>query len=83
MKTVIRPMGNSQGVLLPKPVLEQAGFARDDVIEIEVREETVILRKPRPEPRAGWAEAARRIAATGEEHEWTGFANAGDEDLEW
>lgn len=83
MKTVIRAMGNSQGVILPKHVLKQAGFARDDVIEIEVREAVVILRRPRPEPRAGWAEAAKSIAATGEEREWTGFANAGDEALEW
>lgn len=83
MKSVIRAMGNSQGVILPKHVLEQAGFARDDVIEIEVREEVVILRKPRPEPRAGWAEAAATMAATAEEREWTGFANAGDEDLKW
>lgn len=83
MKTVIRPMGNSQGVLLPKPVLEQAGFARDDVIEIEVREETVILRKPRPQPRAGWAEAAAQIASTAEDRAWAGFANAGDDELQW
>jgi antitoxin MazE len=83
MKSVIRAMGNSQGVILPKPVLEQAGFARDDVIEIEVREEMVILRKPRPAPRAGWAEAAEQIAATEEEREWAGFANAGDEALTW
>lgn len=83
MKTVIRPMGNSQGVILPKPVLEQAGFARDDVIEIEVREETVILRKPRPQPRAGWAVAAAHIAATAEDRAWNGFANAGDDELQW
>jgi antitoxin MazE len=83
MKTVIRAMGNSQGVILPKHVLELAGFARDDVIEVEVREAVVILRKPRPEPRAGWADAAATIAVTPEEREWAGFANAGDEKLEW
>jgi antitoxin MazE len=83
MKTVIRPMGNSQGILIPKPVLEQVGMARDEIVELEIRDDLLILRKPRPEPRAGWADAAARIAAKGEKPALPAFSNAGDDELTW
>ncbi|MEC5291624.1 AbrB/MazE/SpoVT family DNA-binding domain-containing protein [Aurantimonas sp. C2-6-R+9] len=34
MNTVIRKIGNSEGVILPREVLEQAGFATGDSLEI-------------------------------------------------
>lgn len=84
MKAVIRPMGNSQGILIPKPVLEQLGMARDEVLVLEVEGETLVLRKPRSAPRAGWGEAAAALASTGDANPvWPAFANAGDNDLKW
>jgi antitoxin MazE len=52
-------IGNSQGIRLPKPVLEQAGL--DDVVEIDVQEGQIVLRAA-SEPRAGWAAAFEEMA---------------------
>lgn len=62
MKTVIRKMGNSQGVLIPKPFLLQAGFDLGEV-EIELENDAIVIRKPKRKPRAGWAQACQSIAA--------------------
>jgi antitoxin MazE len=84
MKTVIRPIGNSQGILIPKAVLDQLDMTRDDVVEIEIRGNTLVLRKPNPEPRAGWAEAAARLGEAGDDRPLLlDFANADDADLRW
>ena len=58
LKTSIRPIGNSRGVVIPKPMLVQAGLT--DEAEISVEGGAIVLR--RPASRAGWAEASRRVA---------------------
>ena len=84
MKTVIRRIGNSQGILIPKSVLDQLAIMRDDVVEMEVRGNTLVLRKPAPDQRAGWAEVAAQIAKEGDDELlWLDFGNAGDADLRW
>jgi antitoxin MazE len=82
MKTTIRRMGNSQGVLIPKPLIAQVGL--DDEVEMTVERDAIVLRKPRERARQGWAQAARAIAAAGEDNlVWPEFANAGDAELKW
>ncbi len=49
-------IGNSRGVRLPKPVIEQVGL--NDEVELQVREGEIVIR-PLRAPRSGWAEAAR------------------------
>jgi antitoxin MazE len=59
MKTRIVRIGNSRGVRLPKPLIEQAGLGE----EVELRlEEGAIVIQSAARPRAGWAEAAHRLA---------------------
>jgi antitoxin MazE len=80
MKTIVRKMGNSQGVLIPKPLLAQAGIERE--AEITVENGAIVLRKPKPAVRRDWAEASRNIAAAGDDAlAWPEFAN--EEDAEW
>jgi len=62
MKTRLVQIGNSRGVRLPKPVIEEAGL--DDEVELQVREGTVII-KPLKAPRSGWEEAARALREIG------------------
>jgi antitoxin MazE len=82
VKIAIRRMGNSQGVIIPKPVLAQVGLT--DEAEMVVEKGAIVLRKPAGIPRAGWAEASKRIAqGTGEEPAWPEFPNEGDKDLRW
>jgi antitoxin MazE len=83
MRTAIRKIGNSQGVLIPKPMLAETGLEAD--VDISVENGAIVLRPIRDhEPRAGWADAAREIAAQGADAPvWPEFANAGDAELQW
>jgi antitoxin MazE len=58
MKSRLIAVGNSRGVRLPKPLIEQAGLS--DEVELEVRGNTIVI-APSRRPRAGWAEAARDL----------------------
>jgi antitoxin MazE len=55
-------IGNSRGIRLPKTVIEQAGLT--DEVVLQVRERSVVVYSAR-RPRAGWAEAAKRLGAEG------------------
>ncbi|MGI4812281.1 MAG: AbrB/MazE/SpoVT family DNA-binding domain-containing protein [Janthinobacterium lividum] len=81
MKTTIRRMGNSQGVLIPKPVLVQLGFEKE--VEMQVEEGALVLRPVRS-VRAGWAQASQQAALAGDDALVMGeFANVDDAALEW
>ena len=82
MLTKIRRMGNSRGLLIPKPLLEQVGL--EEQAELLVEGNTLVVRRPKTLPRGGWAEASREIAARGEDSlAWPEFANEADADLKW
>jgi len=82
MRTAIRRMGNSQGVLIPKPLLAQVGLDRE--AEMTVEHGALVLRRPRGAVREGWAQAARGLAEAGDDKPvWPELRNAGDKDIEW
>jgi len=56
VKTHLVRIGNSRGVRLPKPLIEQAGLTEE--VELRVQEGAIIIARAAP-PRSGWAEAAR------------------------
>ncbi|MAE70126.1 MAG: hypothetical protein CME06_06615 [Gemmatimonadetes bacterium] len=60
MKARIVRIGNSRGIRLPKPLIEQVGLEED--VELEVREGEIVI-SPVWRPRARWADAARALAA--------------------
>lgn len=85
MQTALRKMGNSMGVILPRPLLGQAGLAAGSVMTVSVEGERLVLTPVRKTVREGWAESALEIA--GDEDlelgDWLGFPNEVDADLEW
>lgn len=82
MKIAIRKMGNSRGVIIPKPVLTQLGL--DSEAEMSIEHDAIVLRRPRKAVREGWAEASKAIAASGDDRlVWPEFGNAGDSELAW
>jgi antitoxin MazE len=82
LPVIVRRIGNSLGVVIPKPVLAQVGLAEQ--AELTVERGAIVLRKPRRAARSGWAEAAQRVADQVEDELLMGeFANAGDLELEW
>jgi len=58
MKSRLIRIGNSRGVRLPKPLIEEAGL--EEEVEVQIRGNTLVITSPRP-PRAGWAEAAKQL----------------------
>jgi antitoxin MazE len=80
----IRQIGNSQGVVIPKPILEQLGLNSEAGAEMTIEGNALVLRRPASPVRAGWAEAARKIAEAGDDAPVMGeFGNAADTDLVW
>ena len=55
-KARIIPIGNSQGIRVPRTLLEQAELTEE--VELQAQPGRLIVRAAR-RPRAGWAEAAR------------------------
>ena len=82
MLTTIRRLGNSQGVLIPKPLLQQVGLV--DQADMRVEGDALVLRRPKAAPRASWAEASKELAAAGDDFlVLPEFANEGDKELKW
>jgi len=80
----IRQIGNSQGVVIPKPVLAQLGLDAKAGVEMTIEDGALVLRRPASPARTGWAEAARRIAEAGDDELVMGeFGNAEDSELVW
>jgi antitoxin MazE len=80
----IRSIGNSKGVLLPKPVLAQVGLEDAVDAELTVENGTIVLRKAARPVRQGWAEAAAQVAKEGPNELVMGdFGNEADADLTW
>jgi len=82
MHVSIRPIGNSRGIVIPKPMLAQLGL--EDGADLTVENGALVIRKPALPARAGWADAAKAVAMTDDDGLVMGkFANEGDEDLTW
>ena len=64
MKTRIVRIGNSRGIRLPKLALEEAQLPEE--VELQAERGRIVISAAR-RPRAGWAEAARRMRARGED----------------
>jgi antitoxin MazE len=64
MKTRIIRIGNSQGIRIPKPLLEQTGLSGD--VEMIARDDSLIIRRAR-RPREGWESEFREMARRGDD----------------
>jgi antitoxin MazE len=64
MKTTLIPIGNSRGVRIPKPFIQQCGLTEH--VEMDVRDGAILIHAPR-QPRAGWGAAFARMARAGDD----------------
>ncbi len=62
MKTQIIKIGNSKGIRIPKPLLEQSNL--DGEVELEVCDEGLLI-KSSSKPRHNWAKAFREMSENG------------------
>ena len=84
MRAAVRRMGNSSGVIIPKPILTELGIEAGDDLDLSLDEGRIVLAPAKRNPRAGWAAAAKRINEAGDDAlVWPEFANEDDADLKW
>lgn len=80
MRSALIRIGNSQGVRIPKVLLEEAGIA--GAVELKAEKGRIVIERA-DHPRAGWEEAARRVAEEGGDELLLGdFQNEFDKE-EW
>lgn len=78
MKISVIRIGNSRGIRLPKTLIQQ--YRLGDSVELVAERDSIVI-KPSRNPRAGWAEAARRVANLPDDPElkaWREFPNRWD-----
>lgn len=64
MKTRIVSIGNSQGIRIPKLLLEQTGLSGE--VDISAKNDVLVIR-PVKKARAGWAAAFQEMARRGDD----------------
>ncbi len=60
MKIKIIKIGNSQGIRIPKSILEQTGLNNE--VELEVEKDSIVIRPITKNPRQGWDKAFIEMA---------------------
>jgi antitoxin MazE len=84
MRAHIVRIGNSQGIRIPKPFLDQTGI-KDDV-DLEVDKTSIIIR-PISNPRSDWDHAFKTMAQSGDDGLIDGNDNIShswdDEEWQW
>lgn len=61
MKADLIHIGNSRGVRIPKPIIEQCGLG--DTVELRVVDDRLVISSRRP-PRHGWDKAFQQAGET-------------------
>jgi len=84
MRAPVRKMGNSSGVIIPKPLLAQIGVKAGDDLDMALEQDRIVLSLVKRHPRAGWSKAAKKIASSGDDAlVWPEFGNTDDATLRW
>ena len=81
MRARVIKIGNSQGLRIPKPILEQTGIRHE--VEIEVEKNQIVIR-PVKNVRQGWDAAFKKMRAKGDDQLFfeDGLEHTWDDD-EW
>ena len=84
VKTRIVKIGNSQGIRIPKLLLDQLGWGPE--VEIAVQQDQLVVR-PAQHPRRGWEEQFRLMAERGDDQLLDGdivsLSSWDDQEWEW
>lgn len=80
MKANIINIGNSQGIILPAVLLRKLKLSFKSTVEIDVNNGAIIIK---PEPRQGWAEAAKQMHASKDDDLLLDDLPTDFEDKEW
>ena len=61
MKTKIVAIGNSQGIRIPKPLLEEAELSQGEEVDLRLTPEGLVIERV-SNRRRGWSDAAAQLA---------------------
>jgi antitoxin MazE len=82
--TLVR-IGNSQGIRIPKAIIEQAKL-NDKELDLKIVEDGLLI-QPVDRPRKGWREQFEKAPSgdrtDGIDEEWLDAPLVGDEEWEW
>ncbi|GAB4032574.1 AbrB/MazE/SpoVT family DNA-binding domain-containing protein [Spirosoma jeollabukense] len=73
MHVHIRRIGNSQGIIIPRPLLQQAGIENE--VELKVIDGAIVLRPVKSNPRTGWDKQFQEAIEAGHKPESDLFDN--------
>ena len=80
MKTQIIQIGNSQGIRIPKMLLEDSGIK--GLVNLELHPDGILIRNAE-KPRAGWDEAFRMMAENDDDERAFGEVPTNFERKDW
>jgi antitoxin MazE len=81
VKTKLIRIGNSQGIRIPRVIIEQVGLQGE--LELEVRRRQLVVR-PTSKPRQGWEARFRVMAARGDDNPlWPHVTLSSFDEKEW
>lgn len=90
MRTALRKMGNSTGMIIPKAILTELATDVGTNFDIAVRDRAIVATPVVVDPRDAWAAELEAAAEAGELDEliedelaWIGTSNASDAEWEW
>jgi antitoxin MazE len=83
VKTKIVAIGNSQGIRIPKPLLEEAQLREGEEVDLRLTPEGLVIERV-SSPRRGWSDAAAQLAlSSAPEEDPFVPAEFDEEDWEW
>lgn len=80
MRCQIIQIGNSQGIRIPKVLLEESGLKGE--VDLEIHPEGILVRNIQ-KPRSGWDEAFRAMAENEDDDRYVGDISTTFEEREW
>lgn len=85
MQTVLRKMGNSTGIILPKSLLGELGMTTGQAMDLRVEDGRIVATPLKSHGRDGWAASAQTIAdeADSEADAWLEVPHQEDDALTW
>jgi antitoxin MazE len=74
-------IGNSKGIRIPKPLLEQCEISES--VNLQVEGNRIVLTPAKQRPRQGWEEAAKRMREAGDDELLIPDVLPDDPEVEW
>jgi antitoxin MazE len=65
MRSSIRKIGNSKGIIIPQSILKECLI--EEVVSIEVKDKHIIISAPEEVKRKGWEAAFKKMAENGDD----------------